>query len=98
MELITETNKGVEIVERLADCLKAIGNPTRFRIVEYCVKPHRFTDITINLRLNPASFKFHSRVLAECDLIEKVERGIYHTTDLGKLLLTLVNTASEISD
>jgi len=98
MELKAEMSKGVEVVERLADCLKAIGNPARFRIVEYCVKPRRFTDITLNLRLNPASFKFHSKVLKGCDLIEKVERGIYQTTVLGNMLLKLVNIASEMSD
>lgn len=91
-------NKGIAVVESLADRLKVITNPTRFKIVEYCVEPRRFTDITLDLRLNPASFKFHSKVLKDCDLIEKVERGVYQTTDLGKLLLKLVNIACEMSD
>ena len=94
----TDLSKGVEIVGTLADCLMAIGHPTRFKIVEYCLNPHRFTDIILDLRLNPASFKFHSGVLIDCNLIGKVERGVYQTTDLGKLLLELVNTANKMSD
>lgn len=89
--------RGVEVVRTLADCLMSIGQPKRLEIVQYCLQPHRFTEITLNLRLNPASFKFHSKVLMDCDLIRKVERGVYETTELGKLLLELVIQASEIS-
>ena len=89
---------GVEIVRTLADCLIAIGHPNRLKIAQYCLEPRRFTDIILNLRLNPASFKFHSKVLMDCDLIRKVERGVYETTELGKLLLELVNQASSLSD
>jgi hypothetical protein len=91
-------SRGVEVVRTLSDCLMAIGHPTRFKIVEYCLTPRRFTDIILDLRLNPASFKFHSGVLIDCALIGRVKRGVYQTTDLGKLLLELVNTASKISD
>jgi predicted transcriptional regulator len=94
----TELSKGVDVVNTLADCLLAIGNPTRFKIVDYCSNPRRFTEIILNLRLNPASFKFHLGVLTECNLIEKVERGVYRTTDLGKLLLQLVDVASKMED
>jgi hypothetical protein len=96
--LKTELSNGVEVVKTLAECLMAIGHPTRFKIVEYCLNPHRFTDIILDLRLNPASFKFHSGVLIDCNLIGKVERGVYQTTDLGKLLLELVNTANKMLD
>jgi predicted transcriptional regulator len=75
----------------------AIGNPVRLKIVEYCNKPRRFTDIVMNLKLNPASFKFHSGVLIDCNLIEKVERGVYKTTVLGNLLLDLVENAARLS-
>jgi len=85
---------GVEIVRTLADCLMAIGNPKRLEIVQFCVKPHRFTEIVLSLKMNPASFKFHSKVLIDCDLIRKVERGVYQTTELGERLLELVNQAS----
>jgi predicted transcriptional regulator len=95
--LSTELSVGVERVQTLAGCLVAIGNPSRFKIVEYCLRPRRFTDIILNLRLNPASFKFHSKVLMDCNLIEKVERGVYKTTELGTLLLELVRQANYLS-
>lgn len=94
----TETDKGIKIVRGLADCLKVIGNSARFKIVSYCNEPRRFTEIIQNLKLNPASFKFHLGVLSEYDLLCKVDRGIYKTTDLGKLLVQLVDIASKISD
>ena len=97
-ELKTELSAGVETVRSLADCLIAIGHHNRFRIVQYCLEPRRFSDIIADLRLNPASFKFHSKVLMDCDLITKVERGVYKTTELGKLLLELVNQASSLSN
>lgn len=95
--LKTELSVGVEIVRTLADCLMAIGHSTRLKIVQYCLQPRRFTDIILNLQLNPASFKFHAKVLMDCNLIRKVERGVYETTELGKLLLELVNQATSIS-
>jgi predicted transcriptional regulator len=89
--------RGQEIVKTLADCLIAIGNAKRLEIVRYCLGPRKFTDIIVNLKLNPASFKFHSQVLMDCGLIEKVERGVYRTTELGKKLLELVKKATAIS-
>jgi len=97
-ELKAELSVGVEIVRTLADCLDAIGHPSRLKIVQYCLQSRRYTDIIFNLRLNPASFKFHAQVLMDCDLIKKVKRGVYETTELGKLLLDLVNRASDFSN
>jgi len=94
----TELSVGVDVVRTLADCLIAIGHPNRLKIVQYCLEPRRFTDIILSLRLNPASFKFHVKVLMDCDLIRKVERGVYETTELGKRLLELVNQASSLSN
>ena len=94
----TELSEGLEVVRTLADCLISIGHPNRFKIVKYCLQPRRFTDIILNLQLNPASFKFHAKVLMDCDLIRKAERGIYETTELGKSLLELVNQASSLSN
>ena len=87
---------GVEVVRNLADCLISIGHPNRLKIVQYCLQPRRFTDIILDLRLNPASFKFHVKVLIDDGLIRKVERGVYETTELGKLLLELVNKANSL--
>jgi hypothetical protein len=33
----------------------------------------------------------------DCNLLAKVERGIYETTELGKLLLELVSQASAMA-
>lgn len=93
----TELSDGVEVVRTLADCLISIGHPSRLKIVEYCSEePRRFTDIILDLRLNPASFKFHVKVLMDYGLIIKVERGVYRTTELGRLLLQLVNQADSL--
>jgi len=95
--LQTDLSSGREVVETLADCLMAIGNAKRLEIVQYCVEPRKFTEIVISLKLNPASFKFHSQVLMDCGLIERIDRGIYKTTELGKKLLELVQKATAIS-
>ena len=88
---------GAELFSTLADCFISIGYPARYRIVEYCQNPKRFSDIVLDLRLNPASFKFHSKVLMDCTLLERVERGVYQTTELGKLLLQLGEKARNIT-
>ena len=88
---------GRQVVMSLAECLEVIGHPSRLEIVQYCMQPRTFTEIILNLKLNPASFRFHAKVLMDCNLIEKVERGIYRTTELGKLLLDLVNQANLLS-
>jgi predicted transcriptional regulator len=85
---------GVEVVQTLADCLRAIGNVKRLEIIQNCLQPHSHTEIVMNLKLNPASFKFHSKVLIDCGLLRKIERGKYETTELGKLMLELVNQAA----
>jgi predicted transcriptional regulator len=95
----SKSNVGIEVARSLAECLISVGHPSRLKIVEYCSeKPHRFTDIILDLRLNPASFKFHARVLIDSGLIRKVERGVYETTELGKLLIELVRQAERFLD
>ena len=88
---------GVDVVQTLADCLLAVGNVKRLEIVQYCLQPRTFTEIIMTLKLNPASFKFHSKVLMDSNLLAKMERGVYKTTELGKLLLELVSQASVIA-
>lgn len=95
--MTTDLSLGVEAVKTLADCLKAIGHPKRLEIVQYCLEPHTFTDITFNLRMNPNTFKFHSEILMDNGLIEKKGRGVYQTTDLGQLFLKLVSRASLVA-
>jgi predicted transcriptional regulator len=95
--LTTELSVGREVVSTLAECLESIGHPSRLGIVQYCLQPHTFTEIILNLKLNPASFRFHVRVLIDCNLMEKVGRGVYETTKLGKLVFELVNQANQMS-
>ena len=95
--MTTELGVGIKVVSTLAECLEAIGHPSRLKIVRYCLQPRTFTDIILNLKLNPASFRFHAKVLMDSNLIEKVERGVYETTELGKLLLDLVDQANLLS-
>ena len=94
----TESSVGLGVVRTLAECLQAIAHPSRFRIVQFCLEPRRFTNIILELQLNPASFKFHAKVLMDYGLIEKVERGLYKATELGKLLLDLVDQVGSLSD
>jgi len=75
----------------LAGCLKAIGHAKRLEIVQYCKQPRTFSEITFNLRLNPNSFKFHSKILIDQGLVRKIERGKYETTKLGKMLIAIVD-------
>ena len=93
----TDLSEGVKTVQTLADCLATVGHPKRLEIIEYCLKSRSFTEIVTNLELNPASFKFHSQVLIDCGLIRRVERGVYVTTELGKLVFELVKQASAIA-
>jgi len=87
-----ESSVGLDGFKILAECLQAIGNHNRLKIVMYCSEePRRFSDIIFSLKLNPASFKFHAKVLMECDLIKKVKRGVYLTTELGNIFLELYN-------
>lgn len=95
--MTTELSVGRKVVLTLAECLEAIGHPSRLGIVQYCLRPRTFTEIVVNLKLNPASFKFHVKVLMDCNLIGKIERGVYETTKLGKLVLELVDQATSLS-
>lgn len=93
----TELSAGVGVVQTLANCLGAIGNAKRLEIVQYCLQPRKFTDIIVSLKMNPASFKFHSQILMDCDLIKRVDRGVYRTTGLGERLLELVQRAATMA-
>ena len=93
-----ESSLALEGINTLTECLQAIGNSNRYGNVKYCSdEPRRFSDIIFNLKLNPASFKFHSKVLMECNLLQKLKRGVYRTTKLGNIMLDIVNRADEFS-
>ena len=94
-----ESSLALEGISTLAKCLEAIGNPNRYNIVKYCSDvSRRFSEIIFDLKLNPASFKFHSKVLIECNLLHKIERGVYRTTKLGNIMLDMVKRADELSN
>jgi predicted transcriptional regulator len=92
----TDLSFGRKTAETFGNCLLAIGNARRLEIVQYCLEPRKFTEIIVNLKMNPASFKFHSQVLMDCGLIERTGRGVYKTTELGKKMLQLVQKAAQI--
>lgn len=92
------TEKDIAVLEEIAECFKAVSNMTRLKILIYCLKPRSFSDIVFTFRLNPASFKFHERILEKSGLIEKVE-GLentpYKTTALGKGVLNIAKLLHE---
>jgi len=84
----------VEAVKTCINRLSAITNLIRLKIVQYCLTPRKFSEIIYELRLNPASFKFHTEVLMDSDLIRRTERGVYEATDLGRRILEFLNLFS----
>jgi predicted transcriptional regulator len=93
-----QSSLGLKGISALTECLEAIGNINRYAIVTFCSeKPQRFSDIIFELKLNPATFKFHSKVLIKRGLLEKLERGVYQTTELGNIMLDMVKRADALS-
>ena len=88
-------NNAINMLKTLSECTEAMAQETRYNLVRYCLAKRNFTDIVTVLKLNPASFRFHLQKLADCGLIEKPERGIYKTTELGKQLLQLAKLAEK---
>lgn len=95
--MTTKLSEGLKVVSTLAECLEVVAHPTRLGIVRYCLQPRKFTDIILELKLNPASFRFHVGRLEDCRLVEKLQRGVYKTTKLGELVLQLVDKANILS-
>ena len=61
--------------------------------------PKRATKTTgnvLDLRLSPASFRFHSKVPIRMRLDVKVNRGIYRTTELGSLCFNLLEKQARL--
>lgn len=80
--------KSLQIDRSLVPCLRAIGNSKRLHLAQYCLHPRKATEIVLNLRINPNTFKFHFEVLASHNLLKKIDRGVYQTTMLGKVVLS----------
>jgi predicted transcriptional regulator len=82
-----------EVLEKLGESISAMSNAVRIRMLTYCLKERSFTDIMLELRLNPASLKHHQDLLLSEEFIERTGKGKdtrYRTTDLGKKMLSFV--------
>ena len=84
--------------EALADQLKAIGDPTRLRMLDLLVQqaePLCVCDVTPQFPQNQPTISHHLRLLREAGLIETEKRGIwayYWATDAGRRCLAAVKT------
>jgi len=78
---------------RLADRLKALGDPTRLAILDLLAQqtePLCVCDITPRFAQNQPTISHHLRLLREAGLIESEKQGVwsyYWTTDLGRRCL-----------
>jgi ArsR family transcriptional regulator, arsenate/arsenite/antimonite-responsive transcriptional repressor len=84
--------------ERIALRLKAIGDPTRLRMLDLLAQqpqPLCVCDITDHFSQNQPTISHHLRLLREAGLIETEKRGIwsyYWATEQGRHALAAVNT------
>jgi ArsR family transcriptional regulator len=89
---------GQRQTEHIALRLKAIGDPTRLRILDLLVQqsqPLCVCDITNLFSQNQPTISHHLRLLREADLIDTEKRGIwsyYWATDEGRRALTAAKT------
>jgi ArsR family transcriptional regulator len=79
-----------------AELLKAVGDPTRLRMLELLVQldaPLYVCDITAHFQQNQPTVSHHLRLLREAGLIDTEKRGIwsyYSATDAGRSTLSAV--------
>jgi ArsR family transcriptional regulator len=82
----------------IADLLKALGDPTRLRMLDLLAQqpePLCVCDITPQFPQNQPTISHHLRLLREAGLIDTEKRGIwsyYWATDLGRRCLSAVAT------
>lgn len=82
----------------IADRLKALGDPTRLRMLDLLARqpePLCVCDITPLFPQNQPTISHHLRLLREAGLIETEKRGTwsyYWATDLGRRCLSAVST------
>jgi DNA-binding transcriptional ArsR family regulator len=81
---------------RLAEALKALGDPTRLRMLSLLAQqnePLCVCDITAQFDQHQPTISHHLRLLREAGFVDCEKRGIwayYWATDMGKHALTLV--------
>lgn len=84
--------------ENLAGRLKALGDPTRLRMLDLLAQqpePICVCDITPHFPQNQPTVSHHLKLLRDAGLIETEKRGIwayYWTTEEGRRLLTVIQT------
>ncbi len=82
----------------IADRLKALGDPTRLRMLDLLAQqpePLCVCDITPRFPQNQPTISHHLRLLREAGLIETEKRGTwsyYWATELGRSSLSAVST------
>jgi ArsR family transcriptional regulator, arsenate/arsenite/antimonite-responsive transcriptional repressor len=82
----------------LADQLKALGDPTRLRMLDLLAQqtePLCVCDITSQFPQNQPTISHHLRLLREAGLIETEKRGIwayYWATEWGRRCLAAIGT------
>jgi len=82
--------------ERMAQRLKAVGDPTRLRMLDLLAQqeaPLCVCDITPLFPQNQPTISHHLRLLREAGLIDTEKRGIwsyYWTTEEGRHLLNTI--------
>jgi ArsR family transcriptional regulator len=87
-----------EQTTRLADHLKALGDPTRLRLLDLFVQqggPMCVCDTTPHFTQNQPTISHHLRLLREAGLIDTDKRGIwsyYWSTDEGRRALTVAKS------
>ena len=87
---------GLARTATLADVLKALGDPTRLRMLDLLAQqpePLCVCDITPQFAQAQPTISHHLRILREAGLIETEKRGIwayYWATDLGRRCLAAV--------
>jgi ArsR family transcriptional regulator len=86
--------------ETLAERLKALGDPTRLRMLDLLVQqpePLCVCDITSQFPQNQPTISHHLRLLREAGLVDCEKRGIwgyYWATEAGRRLLAAVMAAA----
>lgn len=82
--------------ERLAGRLKALGDPTRLRMLDLLAQqpqPICVCDITAHFPQNQPTISHHLKLLRDAGLIETEKRGIwayYWATQEGRTLLSVI--------
>jgi len=82
----------------LADLLKALGDPTRLRLLDLIAQqdtPLCVCDITPQFSQNQPTISHHLKILREAGLVETEKQGIwayYRATDAGRRSLAAITS------